>query len=259
MKILEIPQIIRIVPVSLFTTLIFAAPAGVSALSVSSGRDCDGNAVINCGALSVNELQQKYSEQQSVHSIYHNFGITHIDIANMDSTAVEGKVTVGGRVLVNGNEVANNAVTAGRQDIPGSGKQTANGVTFYTRPPSVSFQQNSLPAFVVMKDGQFQFAIIASCGNPVRANAVVKKQTSKPAPVAKVTPPPAPPAQVQVQQQSVTVTAAPAPKPTPAPAPATQPKALPSTGISDIAGFGSFVSLLAAGAHVLYKKKLLGL
>jgi hypothetical protein len=246
----------------------------VSALNINSTRDrCnDGNSVINCGALSVNELQRKYNNDTNARAIYNNFGISRSDINAMDTTATSGTVTSGGRVIVKGKVVANNAMTAGLANMRGSQTMTANGVTFYKRPPSVSFQQSSLPAFVVMKNGQFDFAIIASCGNPVTATAVVKpRQTSPPA--AAVRPPAVPRVQRQAQTQTQTQTqsqaqsqtvvvnrtvavAVPAATPTPAPAPQPQPKQIPNTGVGDIAGFGSFVTLFSAGAHFLYKRKL---
>jgi hypothetical protein len=147
----------------------------VSALSISSSRDCDANAVIMCGVSSTSELQSKYYQTPSVQTIFHNFGITHNDINAMGNTAVVGNVTQGGRVVVNGQTVANNALTVGRQNMSGSSAQTHNGVTYYTRTPSVSFQTSSLPAFVVLnKDGSFNFAVIASCGNQRKINMKTK-------------------------------------------------------------------------------------
>lgn len=243
---------------------------GVSALTLSTSRDCTSNAIVNCGALSVNELQQKYNDQPAVHTIYHNFGITHVDIANMDANTVEGRVTAGGRVLINDSQnnnsgsqvVATDVVTAGMQNMTGSSKQTANGVTFYTRPPSVSFQQSSLPAFVVMKNGQFQYAIIASCGNPVKATPVVKKAAM--VTHTTVAPPVTPPPVVQTQTvyvptpvQVVNPVAHPVPVPTPVAVPTPQPVALPNTGVGDLVGFGSFVTLLSGAGHFLYKRKFI--
>jgi hypothetical protein len=230
----------------------FLVPLSAKAMTISSARDCDANAVIMCGALSSSELISKYNSQSSVQTIYNGFLISSSSINAMDSTAVAGTVTSSGQVLVNGNVVANNAVTAGRQNIGNSRAVTQNGVTFYTRPPSVSFASGSLSAFVVMNGNRFDFAIIASCGNPVRATAIVKPAAvHKPTP-AVVTPPPA--VQQQQQQKTVVVTntvpiatpvAVPAPVPTPVPTP--QPKQIPNTGVGDVVGFGSFVACLLAG------------
>nr|AIA13714.1 hypothetical protein [uncultured bacterium]AIA14005.1 Unknown Function [uncultured bacterium] len=160
-----------------------AVPA--SALSIISPRDCDTNAVINCGALSTTELQQRYS-YAGVAAIYNSFGISAQDIANVGTTAAAGQVYKDGTVTVGGVTVATNAITAGRNNIAGSTKVVSGGVTLYKRPPSVSFRVNSIAAFVVMQNGQFKFAILGACGNPVNATAV-PKATPPPPPV---TPPP---------------------------------------------------------------------
>lgn len=157
--------------------------AGAENVSFNTGRDCDSNAVIYCGALSVNQLVNRYdngsgsSSAASIHHIYSYFGISSSDVHSMSKTATAGKVTKDGDVLVNGKVVATDAKTAGRQFISGSNKVTYNGTTFYVRKPSVSFMSNSLDAFVVMKDGKFQYAVLASCGNPVKATP---KATPKP-------------------------------------------------------------------------------
>jgi hypothetical protein len=190
--------------VSLFVLpLIFVTSLGFhsDALTINSARDCDDNAVIRCGALNFTEMENR-SQQAGAAQIYSSFGISSQDIANMRNMAVEGSVTSDGQVLVNGNVVATNAITAGRQNIAGSTAVTHGGVTFYRRPPSVSFVSNSLPAFVVMDGGRFQFAIIASCGNPVVATPVIKvpqpKPQPQPAPQPKPQPQPAATPQPQV-------------------------------------------------------------
>lgn len=162
------------------------------ALSLNSKRDCDNNAVIHCGALSTKEVQERYA-QEGVAAIYDYFGIKAAHINTIDTTAVAGQVTKDGKVLVKGKTVATGAMTAGRQDIPGSAKVAHQGVTFYARPPRVSFKSSPLAAFVVMKDGQFSYAILASCGNPVIATPVkLIKPTPKPTPTPPTPTPPSP-------------------------------------------------------------------
>lgn len=184
-----------------------------SALSIGGPSDCDSNAIISCGAHSTGALMQAYNSSAYVQKVYAYFGISSSDMANLQVTNVAGRVTSDGKVFVDSqsNPVANGAITGGRQNIAGSTQVNFQGVTFFKRPPSVSFQQASLPAFVSMKNGQFQFAIIASCGNAVRANATqqptrvglgqaqaVSKPQAKPAP-----PKPTPTAtQTQTQSQS---------------------------------------------------------
>lgn len=132
-------------------------------------RDCDANAVMYCGALTTAEVNQKYDANPSTRDIFNYFGISGTEVNNLHTTAVTGTVTKSGNVIVDGKVVATNAITAGRQNMPGSTQVSHGGTTFYTRPPSVSFVPPSLEAFVVVKNGVFQFAILKACGNPVKA------------------------------------------------------------------------------------------
>lgn len=131
-----------------------ASPLSTTTKALSANttqRDCDTNAVIQCGALSTGELQQKLS-QQGAAEIFRYFGISRRDIMRLDSNAVLGYVTRAGNVVVDGETVARNAMTAGRQNMAGSTPVSSQGVQFYTRPPSVSFNSNRLEAFVVMSN-----------------------------------------------------------------------------------------------------------
>jgi hypothetical protein len=235
------------------------------AQSCPAGRNCDSNAVIFGGVGSVNELQNKASNNSDTQTVFRAFGISSTDIFNMDSTAVNGTVTRSGNVIVNGKTVASGAMTAGMQNMSGSTRMTSGSTIFFMRPPSVSFQSSSLPAFVVMKNGQFQFAIIKSCGNPVKATPVVKKTVvkKKPQVVQKVAAAPATRPSVQTQSQTVTVTPPPvvaaAPTAAPAPTPAPTPTVIPNTGAGDVIGFGSLVTLLSGSAHYLYRRSKFGL
>jgi len=162
----------------LVTTLIaggalFSSAAHAENLSFNTVTDCDANAVIRCGSVTTAQLISRYNNgtstnsAKSIHDIYSSFGISSSDIQTIGTTAVAGRVTKSGAVFINGTStaVATGAVTAGRQNIAGSTAVTRNGTTFFKRTPSVSFQSNSLAAFVVMKNGTFQFAVLAACAN----------------------------------------------------------------------------------------------
>jgi hypothetical protein len=163
-------------------------------INISSAKNCDSNAVMYCGANSVTDLTNKYDNGDGVNSaasiqaIYSYFGISSSDIQSMASSAVDveaGSVTSAGNVYgQDGKLVATNAITGGRQDIAGSTMVEIDGKPFYTRPPSISFVSSPLDAFVVMSNGRFDFAILASCGNAVKATPV-----TSPTPTTKPTPP----------------------------------------------------------------------
>lgn len=184
------------------------------AASAETATDCDTNAVIYCGAQSTSQVVDAYQNgvkdhntAKSIQDIYTYFKISASTVSSLSSTAAAGHVNKDGSVYVDSSTkaVATNAVTAGRGNIAGSTQVTSGSTTFYTRPPSVSFRSTSLPAFVVMQDGTFKFAIIESCGNPVKATPVPKPVPPKPTP-APVTP-------------TTTPTPTPTPQPTPSPAP----------------------------------------
>jgi hypothetical protein len=180
----------------------------------AASRDCDANAVIYCGAMDKAELVRKLQQGDGKHSasdlqaIMTSYGITVAEINSGDTQ--EGTVRKDGSVWVGSKKVADGAISTGRVDMPGS---TRRG-NLYERPTSVSFRSESLPAFVYMPNGRFEWAIIKSCGNPVKARAAEVTVSTTPTP----TPPP--------------------PKPTPpppAPAPLPQTGSLPAGAISLLA------------------------
>lgn len=131
-------------------------------------RDCDNNAIIHCGASDTSELAQKYNENKTgdLTTVYAAYGIT----SAMLSSAKMGEVRKDGSVVVNGEIVATDAMSIGRQNLAGSSPKNIGGKTYYNSPPSTSFRSNSIVAFVFFDgNGQFKAAIITSCGNPVEA------------------------------------------------------------------------------------------
>lgn len=213
----------RLAALCLSFSLLLAPAAGLAA---SGPRDADSNAMVYNGAYSRAELTQKLKNGDGVHSassLQKEFSSRGVTIAEIQSdNMVNGQVTKGGRVIVDGKTVATNARSWGRQNMAGS-KKDGN---LYVRPTEVSFQSSSLDAFVYMKDGVFQYAIIKACGNLVEAKAVAKQQKAEvKQPAPKV---------IVVQQQQQQVVTAPAPAPTPAAT--TLPKTGPEAGLAALAG-----------------------
>ena len=253
----------------------FGASASAATVSFSSARNCDSNAVMYCGAMTLTELTQKYSASSSVQDIYNYFGITPQAISTISIGATAGKVTKSGTVIVGGKTVANGARTVGRENIAGSTKVIYSGTTFYTRTPSVSFLSDSLDAFVVLNsNGQFEYAILASCGNAVSATNVVPAPAPAPKPAPAPAPKPAPaPAPKPVPEVPAPKPApAPVPKPVPVvpavapvvtpqpapvvvPAPAATPVSLPNTGPGAIIGIFTAVTIAGSFAYRTYLRR----
>lgn len=181
-KALKQAQIATLLAVTMLgmSTMAFQ-PKAVAAVSLGAPYDCNANSVLWCGAGTTSTILDKYdhgdghNSTAAIQAIYSKFGISRSDIASMDTYAVAGSVNKNGNVYVGNQIVATDALTAGREYMTGSTKVTYDGTTFYTRKPLVSFHLDSLTAYVVMKDGVFQFAIMSSCGNPIKATPKVNK------------------------------------------------------------------------------------
>lgn len=154
-------------------------PATSADVSLGGPYDNNANAVTWGGVGNTQAVQSDYNHGDghnsaaSIDHIYNYFHISSSDINNLSNTAVAGSVTKAGNVYVGNRLVATNAMTAGREYISGGSTRVNNaGTVFYARRPSVSFTSDRLTAYVVMKGGQFDFAILSSCGNPVTASPV---------------------------------------------------------------------------------------
>ena len=141
---------------------------------VDNTPDCDdGVAVVNCGVYSIAAARQKYT-QGDIGKIYSAFGISRSDLSG---DFKEGIVWRNGKVTVNGEVVATDAITAGRNfggtPIPG---------TNAGKYPTSKFATEGQTAFIKMVNGKFSFAIIKSCGNPVTATPKQPPQPPAPTP-----------------------------------------------------------------------------
>lgn len=176
-------RLLLALPACLLSLALLLPPA---ALAQTNTRACDANAMIYCGAYSKDELIRKMTQgdgqnsTQNIRGLFNTYNILPRDVRS--SNTVNGEVRKDGTVWVQGKKVATGAYSYGRENLAGSTKQGS----LYKRPTSVSFNSNSLPAYVHMSGGKFKWAIIKSCGNLVTATPVTppaKKVTAKPAPV----------------------------------------------------------------------------
>jgi hypothetical protein len=153
------------------------APA--TALASSQPRDADANAMMFNGAYSRDEFVQKlthgdgHTSAATLQAEYAKYGVTVASIKS--NNIVNGTVTKEGRVIVAGKTVATDANSFGRSYMAGSVRVG----DLWRRPTSVSFAQQSLPAYVSIKNGHFNFAIIKSCGNVVVATPLATKPVTR--------------------------------------------------------------------------------
>lgn len=139
------------------------------AQALDSSRDCDQYAIVNCGTMSLSEVKDNYSNGDN-DKVFAAFGISKSEISG---DIKDGVVYQDGRVVVDGKTVATGAIMAARH-LGGSsisGSDTAKKV-------SVSKMGDAQTAFVKFdKDGNFLWAIMKPCGNPVTATPPKPKPT----------------------------------------------------------------------------------
>jgi hypothetical protein len=184
---------------------------GLASATTSQPRDSDSNSIIWGGAYSKTEWLNDLAKGDGHHTasnlqqIYYKEG-RGITQANFSSkSTVDGTVFKDGHVEVAGKTVATGAQSVGRNFMTGSHKSGS----VWERATSVSFNSNSIPAFVDMEGDTFHYAIIKSCGNPVRATPVAKSTpkptvTPKPTPTSTPKPTPTPVAEQKFQCVSLT-------------------------------------------------------
>lgn len=135
-----------------------------AAPQVDNTPDCDNVAIMYCGAFTESQFKQKWNSDGRYgdhDKVFGAFGIQRDDVNGM----VDGIVWRDGRVTVGNQTVATGATTAARNyggtRIPG----TQNAAKVSTN----IFVTEGQTAMVKIVDGQFKFAVIKSCGNPVTA------------------------------------------------------------------------------------------
>jgi uncharacterized repeat protein (TIGR01451 family) len=142
-------------------------------MNFTKAQDCT-NDVVCGGTYSTSAITS--ANTGDVGDLYSKYGVRS-DMSNV----VSGYVDSSNNVYVSGKLIATNALTAGRQDLGDSNLIYGGSTAFYARKPSVSFRSTTIDAFVKLDaNGNFQWAILKSCGNPVTATPVAPTPTPAP-------------------------------------------------------------------------------
>lgn len=144
-----------------------------NAVTIDYTRDCDTVAVVKCGTMSLSEAQDKI-KKADVPKIYSHMGINVNDVkGNFEEGVVwkDGRITLGkdGK----GALVATGAKTVGRWNNPTSDMKRISGTDRAYEMSTKHFVTDGQAAMIKIVNGKFAFAIIKSCGNPVKAVAVL--------------------------------------------------------------------------------------
>jgi plastocyanin len=145
-------------------------------------RDCDDNAIMRCGAADANEFRAKYDQNApgDLASIYGHYWIPR------DLNVVQGQAFKDNTIRVNGRIVADNAQSIGRQQKPGDHAISIGGRTYWEGSNSTAFASDGLPVMVALDaQGNFKYAVLNGCGNPIYAHPVAPPPPPPPAPTPK--------------------------------------------------------------------------
>lgn len=153
----------------------------------AAGGDCSANSIIQCGISNYNELTAKYDQNAhgDLRAIMDHYWIKRTP--EQGTRVVEGVANDRGEVIADGRVVAKNAASIGRQAIAHSQPIAIAGKTYYqtTHVGGKAFKPGThqLAALVVLdSQGNFKYAIIKACGNPIYATPVPPPAPEPPKP-----------------------------------------------------------------------------
>ena len=159
----------------------------VAVVSVPSSKvyaeSCGPNPIIYCGFttndqfityLKNNKDTYPNTPHTDLQNVMNYYGLNSSEYERFRTSARIGTVNKDGRIVVDGQTVANNANTIGRTVWGGTyGKTVAiNGKTYYSAPVSQRVSTSNTAKVMFDRDGNFEFAALTDCGNPVWGDKV---------------------------------------------------------------------------------------
>jgi PKD repeat protein len=152
---------------------------GLTQFTGAQAADCSDNSIMRCGAASATEFKNKCNAnaEGDLRAIYGHYWIP------CDVQVVEGQSFKDNTVRVGGRVVATNAQSIGRVQKPGDHAISIAGRTYWEAPNSVAFKSDGLPTLVALDaQGNFKYAILKDCGNPIYAKPTPPPEPPKPQP-----------------------------------------------------------------------------
>jgi hypothetical protein len=145
--------------------------------AMAAVQDCSTNSIVKCGVANYAQLTQKYdaNEQGDLRAIYDHYFIKRTPAAG--DQVIQGWAKNDGTVVANGRVVATNAASIGREPISGSHPISIAGRTYHqtTHVGGQAFKPGTtqLETMIVLDaNGNFKYAVINGCGNPIYATPV---------------------------------------------------------------------------------------
>lgn len=164
----------------------------------AKASDCSANAIIQCGISSTGQLRDKYNQNAhgDLKDILHHYGINGDNIGEM----VMGTSHKNGNITVNGEVVATEARSIGRQHLSNAWEKNISGSTYYEKYSTDVFLSNQLPTFVLLEDGRFVSGVILDCGNLITGNPTKPEPKPEPKPGPKPEHKPKPKPEVSIEK-----------------------------------------------------------
>ncbi len=185
----------KLIVASAFVMAVTLAGVGVyqfnqTAADAASPCNAQTNNIVPNGTHSYADVTRNYNANTcgDLKAIYNHYWIKP-NLAAGDKV-YNGTSKNDGTVVANGRIVAKNAASIGRHNIHSTSKRIAiNGQTYYQTShvggKAFANPSGSLPTLVVLdKDGNFKYAIVKACGNPIYATPVNPPKPPEP-PVVK--------------------------------------------------------------------------
>src|SRR5665647_819168 len=139
------------------------AVAGTQKASASYLQDCKTNSIVRCGAGTPSDFIAKVKANTTgdLPKVFADFGLVTSEYSRFVTTAKAGTLyKSGGRIVVDGQTVATNAWSIGREQKSYSWAKTISGKTYYASNTKDVLLNDSLPVMVMFNSrGVMEFAV----------------------------------------------------------------------------------------------------
>jgi len=160
-------------PVIFTVALLAVAVAGFGTYHKVTAQvvtDCSTNSIITCGAQTPADFIAKLQANNpaDLQAIYSGFTLTPDKYADFAQRAKMGTAYKNGTLVVDGQVVATDTWSIGREKKSYSTDDPIAGKTYYKSFSKDVFAANSIPTMVYFNQaGAVQFAVLTACGNPM--------------------------------------------------------------------------------------------
>ncbi len=167
---------------TLTAALVPASVHAQASTNTNTVRDNSANSIIQGGALTPQEFitKARANSPSDLQPIFSAYGLTAAEYDRFLQTAKMGTAYKNGTVMVDGQVVATDARSLGRDKKAYSTSRSIAGVSgtqYYESRSQDVFVPDSIPIMVMFDErGQYEFGVLTACANPVRATPVRPQQ-----------------------------------------------------------------------------------